>query len=183
MDYRPMKIRICFVLILIFQFTVTWGQGITLEDLIYFQTTKNSLKIDSVLLTKDKWDCNCYRDDGHLEWIREWIYDLPGSTKENVDKDYIKLVETGYGFSSTITFYTTDKKKAIMILEKMKTLKLLEEKVQVLANDSISARISFFVAEKVAIETVTGENKKSGLGKYAFTLMDKADYLKGLTIK
>ena len=65
----------------------------------------------------------------------------------------------------------------------MKKKKLLEEKIQTLVNDSISARISFFVADNVAIQTVIGENKKNSTGKYAFILMDKADYLKGLIIK
>src|SRR5688572_29965272 len=110
-----MKIKFVLALILILQLNFTWGQEITLKDLIYFQKTKNSLKIDSVLLTKNKWDCNCYRDDGHLDWIKQWIYDIPDSTKENVDKDYIRFDQVGYGFSSIITYYTTDKNKSTLI--------------------------------------------------------------------
>ena len=102
-----MKIKFVLALILVLQLNLTLGQEITLENLIYFQTIKNSLKIDSVLLTKDKWDCNCYRDDGHLDWIKAWIYNIADSTKESIDKDYIKFDNVGHGFLSTITFYTT----------------------------------------------------------------------------
>jgi hypothetical protein len=65
----------------------------------------------------------------------------------------------------------------------VKNRKLSEEKIKIIGNDSISARISFFVADDVAIQTVIGENKTNGTGKYAFILMDKTDYLKDLVIK
>ena len=93
---------------------------------IYFQKEKNSLKIDSVLLTKDKWDCNCYRDDGHLDWIKQWIYDIPDSTKENIDKDYIRFDQVGHGFASIITYYTTDTNKSTFIISEMKNRNLSE---------------------------------------------------------
>ena len=105
-----MKIRLTLGLLLLLQFHLTSGQGITLNDLVYFQATKDPIKIDSVLLTKKKWDCNCYRNDGHIDWVKNWIYDIADTTKENVDKDYIKIDNVGQGFSSIVAFYTTDKK-------------------------------------------------------------------------
>ena len=65
----------------------------------------------------------------------------------------------------------------------MKNRKLLEEKIKIIVNDSISARIYFYIVDEVAIHTVIGETKTNGTGKYAFILMDTADYLKDLIIK
>ena len=47
----------------------------------------------------------------------------------------------------------------------------------------ISAKLSFYVADKLAIQTVIGKDMEKGLEKYSFVFMDKVDYLKGLMIK
>lgn len=178
-----MNIKTLLLIVSLFQFHWTFGQNLSLDDLVYFQTVKKSIKIDSVLQTKDKWDCNCYREDGRLDLLKEWLYDIPDTTKENVDKDYIKFDEVGYGFSSIITFYTTDRKKADILLNQMINKKMTEEKIQTFGAGQVTARISCFVDDKVAIQTVIGEDKTNKTGKYVFIVMDKADYLKDLVIK
>ena len=177
-----MTFRFVIMLITIFQFTSIRSQTITLDDLIYFQTIKNSLTIDSVLQSKDNWDCNCIREHGYLDWIKEWHYGITDSSNTNIDKDYIKFDQVGNGFSSTITFYTTDINKSNVILSEMKE-KYLEEKVQENDSDLIRARISFFIADNVVIQAMIAESKVNATSKHMFVLMDKVDYLKGLMIK
>jgi hypothetical protein len=175
--------KLLIIIICLPQFHCAIGQQISLHDLIYFQTVKNSLKIDSVLMTKGKWDCNCMRQFERLDLVNHWVYDIVDSTKDNVDKDYIKSLDPGYGFSSVLTFYTTSKEKADIILNEMIIRNMSEEKIKTLASGQVKAKISFFVCDKFAIQTVMGEDTKNKIGKYAFTIMDKVDYLKGFEIK
>jgi hypothetical protein len=178
-----MNIRIFLTIISLLQVHLTIGQDISLDDLVYFQTVKKSVAIDSVLLTKDKWDCNCLRKFDRIDLIKEWLYDIPDSTKENTEKDYVKYDEVGHGFASIITFYTADRRKADVILNQMTARKMPEEKIKTFGTGQVTAKISFFVGDKVAIQTVIGEDSANKTGKYVFIVMDKADYLKDFEIK
>lgn len=178
-----MNIRTFLTIVLLLQFHGTVGQDISLSDLVYFQTIKKSVKIDSVLQTKSKWDCNCLRQFDSIDLVNKWLYDPIDSTKETTDKDYVKFNEVGHGFSSIITFYTSDKGKANLILNQMTTKRMTEEKIRTFGTGQVSARISFFVGDSIAIQTVIGEDKTNKTGKYVFIVMDKADYLKELEIK
>ena len=166
----------------LFKVPLAFSQDISFKELIFFQATKNPVKIDSILLTKEKWDCNCNRQFDDIKRNREWIYDVAGSSRESIDKDNLKLDDIGNAFSSITKYYTSDKTKAEVILTEMQK-SLTEEKISTLSNDSIAARFSFFVGKDVVVETMIGENRKRNVSKFTFILMDKSDYLKGLTIK
>jgi hypothetical protein len=166
----------------LFKVHLAFCQDISLNELIFFQATKDPVKIDSILLTKEKWDCNCIRQFDDIKKNREWIYDVADSSKESIDKDNLELGDIGNGFSPITMYYTSDKAKAEVILSEMRK-NLKEEKINTFSNDSIAARFSFFVGNDVAIETMIGENRKRSLSRFKFILMDKTDYLKGLTIK
>lgn len=158
------------------------GQNtLTLDELIYFQMNKSSIKIDSVLLTKNKWDCNCLREDGRIDLVEEWFYDLNDTTEAVDEKASISKSNIGFGYSAIMTFKTSDKKQFQFILNDILKRKFKEEKIQSFQKDSIEAKVSFYVTENVVIQTIAGE--KNGIeGKYVFILIDKKDYLKGLKI-
>lgn len=158
------------------------AQDILLQDLILFHTTKDAVKIDSVLSKSPTWDCNCIRQFDDISKNREWIYDVNDSSKESVNKDRLKLDEIGHGFGCVIMYTTSDKNKAGVILKEMQAT-MKEERVTTVSKKSIKARMSFYVGKDVVIETMIGENEKEKLGKYAFIVMDRADYDKGLQIK
>jgi hypothetical protein len=65
------------------------------------------------------------------------VYDVSDTTIENVDKDYVSFNEVGFGFSSVITYYTSDEVKGDALVDQMRSRGLVEEKVWQVANDTI----------------------------------------------
>jgi hypothetical protein len=178
------KMRVIIIVIALTCFLgVSYGQNVSLEELIVFQTSKNPIKIDSILLKKPKWDCNCIRQFDDIRRNREWIYDPADTLVESAKKDHVKIDDLGNGFSSITKYSTSDRTRGNLIVSQMQKRKFNEEKVKLFSNDSISAKMSFFVAPDVVIQTMIGENRTRNSVRYAFILMDKSDYLKGLTVK
>lgn len=143
-----MNLKSILAIVLLSQVHLTFGQDLSVDDLIYFQTVKKSIMIDSVLQTKAKWDCSCLRQFDRMDLVTEWLYDIADSTKEYAEKDYIKSDEVGNGFSAVITYYTTDRQKADAMLSQMNTKKMTEEKEEHLRPDQLPLSDLFLWTEK-----------------------------------
>ena len=64
-----MSLNRIWVFLVVFLLSLESFGQITLDDLITLQNLKSSVKIDSVLIEKEGWDCACYRAYDNPELI------------------------------------------------------------------------------------------------------------------
>ena len=178
--------RFVTVVLLIITLSSGMGQQLTLDDLLYIQRVKSSLKIDELLKTKDKWDCACYRKFDKIERNTIWLYDVSDLNEVYPESEKIEKITEfeAYSFSSVTHYFTTDKDRYLKILDEIKSRRYDEEGVVEVKNDSINARLSFYITPDIVIESMHVETQNNDEpNKFSLFFIDKKDYLNGLKIK
>ncbi len=161
----------------------TLGQSIGFDDLVRIHNMKNSIQIDEYLNKIEGWNCACYRELDNMELQDLWVFNLDTLKNYSDRTERIEISRSSQYYQERTEYFTADETTYKNMVNDIQDKGFIEEGIKEHVSDTLRAKLSFFVSDKLVIQIFEKITVNDQDNKFTFILLDKKDYESGLIIK